>query len=103
MSKPLLSALDARVSVLEQKAFGHKRRRLTKRQLAELEGCSTRHIDRGVKRGVYAQPEIENKRCYWWSDSYRRKQSAADTLEARAARNPKFKSRSNPAAASPEV
>jgi hypothetical protein len=91
MGNPLLAAVAARLDALEKATFGHTRRRLTKRQLAELEGCSTRHIDRGVKRGIYAPPEIENKRCYWWSDSYRRTSGKADTAEARAARNPRLR------------
>jgi len=88
MSKPELAAIQHRLAALEQKTFGHERQRWSKRQLAEHEGVSTRHVMRGVKRGIYAKPEIENKRCYWWSDSYRCKPVAADTAAARAARNP---------------
>ena len=91
MSKPALAAIQARLDALEQLMFGHPRHRLTKRQVAELEGCSTRHIDRGVKRGIYAPPEIENNRCYWWSDSYRLKSTKPDTRASRAARDPRFR------------
>ena len=48
MSKVLLVAIQHRLDALEQSVFGHARHRLTKRQVAELEGCSTRHIDRGA-------------------------------------------------------
>src|SRR5262245_57987750 len=78
----------ARLAALEQEAFGHARHRLTKKQLAELEGRSTRSIDRGVNSGKYRAPEIENKRCKWWSDNYRLKGGDDDTPEARAQRNP---------------
>ena len=91
MSKPLLAAIQHRLDALEQKAFGHACHRLTKRQVAEIEGCSTRHIDRGVKRGIYAPPEIENGRCYWWSNTYRCVPGTADTKAARAARNPQLR------------
>jgi hypothetical protein len=93
MSKPQLAAIQHRLDALEQKAFGHARRRLTKRQVAELEGISTREVMRRVKRGGYAPPEIENNRCYWWSDSYRRTSGKADTAAARAARNPRLRAR----------
>jgi hypothetical protein len=86
----------ARLAALECATFGHARRRLTKKQLAEIEDCSTRSIDRGVARGVYAPPEIENKRCYWWSDTYRRAGGAVDTPALRAARNPALRTRDNP-------
>jgi hypothetical protein len=93
MSKPELAAVQARLDALENATFGHTRRRLTKRQVAELEGCSTRHVMRGVARGIYAKPEIENKRCYWWSDTYRRVPGTTDTKAARAARNPRLRAR----------
>ena len=103
-SKPLLSAIVARLDALEQKVLGHVRRRLTKRQLAELEGVSTRGVMRRVKRGDYAQPEVENGRLYWWSDSYRRKPASADTAEAKAARDPRLRGRVNePAPAPPDT
>jgi hypothetical protein len=89
--KLALAAVLARLDALERATFGHPRHRLTKRQVAELEGVSTRTIDRGVARGIYSPPEIENKRLYWWSDTYRRVPSAADTPAARAARNPRLR------------
>ena len=41
-------------------------RRLTKRQVAEREACSTRTIDRRVADGSLSPPDIINGRCYWW-------------------------------------
>jgi hypothetical protein len=78
------------------------RERWTKRKLAEKEGCSTREVMRRVKRKVYVEPEIENGRCYWWSDSYRRVPSTADTPAMRAARNPQLRPR-KPTPTSPET
>jgi hypothetical protein len=101
-NKPTLTAVLARLDALEKKTFGHVRRRLSKRQVAELEGKSTRSVDRGVERGIYARPEIENGRCWWWSDTYRCEPATADTPEGRAARNPRMRSR-KPAQASPEI
>lgn len=92
--KLAFAAVLARLDALERKTFGHPRHRLTKRQVAELEGVSTRTIDRGVARGIYSPPEIENKRLYWWSDTYRRIPGAADTPTARAARNPRLRRKS---------
>jgi hypothetical protein len=96
MSKPLLAAMQARLDALERATFGEAHRRLTKRDLATLEGCSTRHIMRGVKSGIYRAPEIENGRCYWWSHNYRLKSASADTPAARAARNPKLRIKPEP-------
>ena len=93
MSKPLLAAHSARLAALELAQFGHVRHRWSKRQLAEHEGVSTRTIDRGVARGIYTPPEVENKRCYWWSDTYRRVSGTTDTAAARAARNPRLRPR----------
>src|SRR5262245_62686335 len=89
--KLILDAILARLDAIERATFGYVRHRLTKRQLAEIEGCSTRTIDRGVARGVYAQPEIENKRLYWWSDTYKRTSVTVDTPAAKAARNPRLR------------
>jgi len=99
MTKLTHAAIAARLDALERVTFGYVRRRLTKRQLAEIEGCSTRTIDRGVARGVYAQPEVENKRLFWWSDTYKHTAAAADTPAARAARNPRLRK----GATSPEI
>ena len=90
-NKVILDAILARLDALERKTFGHVRQRWSKRQLAEHEGKSTRSIDRGVKTGIYAQPEIENGRLYWWSDSYRRGAATADTPALRRARNPQLR------------
>ena len=89
--KLILAELGARIVALEQRAFGRTRRRLSKKQLAEQEACSTREVMRRVARGIYSQPEVENGRLYWWSDSYRRVPATADTPEARAARNPRLR------------
>ena len=102
MSKLVLAAIHARLDALEKRTFGHPRRRLSKRQLAELEGCSTREVMRRVARGIYSQPEIENGRIYFWSDSYRRVPSTADTPAMLAARNPQLRPR-NPTPTSPET
>ena len=40
-------------------------RRLTKRQVAEREACSTRTIDRRVADGSLSPPDIINGRCFW--------------------------------------
>ena len=93
MGKLILDAILARLDALEKKAFGHVRERWSKRKLAEKEACSTREVMRRVERGVYSQPEIENGRLYWWSDSYRAVPSAADTPAMRAARNPQLRPR----------
>jgi hypothetical protein len=94
VSKFQFAAVHARLAALEQKTFGHVRHRWSKRQVAEHEGVSTRTIDRGVARGIYSPPEIENGRLYWWSDSYRVVPGAADTPAARAARNPRLRRKS---------
>ena len=88
MGKLVLAALDARITALEEKLVGHGRQRLTKRALAEREGVSEREVDRRRASGIYAQPEIERKRCYWWSDTYRLVPATTDTAAARAARKP---------------
>ena len=69
MSKLVLAAVLARLAALEQRTFGHARQRWSKSQLAKHQGISTRSVDRNVARGIYVQPEIENGRCWWWSDS----------------------------------
>ena len=102
MGKLILDAIHARLDALEKRTFGHVRERWGKRKLAEKEGCSTREVMRRVKRKVYAEPEIENGRCYWWSDSYRRVPSTADTPALRAARNPQLRPR-KPTPTSPET
>jgi hypothetical protein len=93
MSKLQFAAVHARLAALEQRTFGYVRHRWSKRQLAEHEGVTPRTVDRGVVRGIYAQPEIENGRLYWWSDSYRRVPGAVDTAAMRAARNPRLRVR----------
>jgi hypothetical protein len=93
MAASKFADIIARIDALERATFGYARRRLTKKQLAEIENCSTRSIDRGVKRGVYAPPEIENKRCFWWSDTYRVASGAVDTPEMRTEGNPKLEPR----------
>jgi hypothetical protein len=87
-TKLTLAAICARLEVLEKNIFGHVRQRWSKRQLAEHEGISTREVMRRVKRRVYTPPEVENRRLYWWSDSYRLEPASVDSPELRAARNP---------------
>ena len=89
MGKLALDAILARLDALEQKTFGHVRQRWSKRQLAEHEGVTPRSIMRGVERGKYAQPMVENGRLYWWSDSYRLKDGIADTAAMKAERDPR--------------
>jgi hypothetical protein len=96
MSKPAIAAILARLDALERAFFGEPHERLTKSRLAEREGISPRSVDRGIARGTYAQPEIENGRLYWWSHNYRLTPGTADTPAMRAARNPRL--RGKPAA-----
>jgi hypothetical protein len=92
MSNKTLSTLrahSARLAALEMAVHGYVRQRLSKRQLAEAEGISTRTVDRRVADGVYVTPEVESGRLYWWSDSFRRGAGVADTPELRALRDPR--------------
>ena len=91
MGKLILDAILARLDALECVTFGQPRQRLSKSALAKREGISTREVDRRRASGVYAAPEIENGRLYWWSNSYRRVSATADTPAARAARNPRLR------------
>lgn len=91
MSKPILATIQDRLDQLEHAVFKPTVRLLSKRQLAELEGVSTRTVDRRVADGVYTPPQIENGRCRWPSDNYRRVHATADSAEARAARNPRLR------------
>jgi hypothetical protein len=100
--KLIIAEMQAQIAALQRAVHGHVRERWSKRRLAEKEGCCTREVMRRVKRKVYAEPEIENGRCYWWSDSYRRVPSTADTPAMRAARNPQLRSRKS-APTSPET
>lgn len=47
-------------------------RRLTKRAVAEREGCSPRTIDRRLKQGTLPPPDIINGRLYWWLSALQR-------------------------------
>jgi hypothetical protein len=91
MGKLILNAILARLDALETTVLGRPRRRLTKRDVAELEGIDPRSVMRGVKRGTYAEPEVENKRLYWWSDTYRLKAGSADSAAAKAVRDPRLR------------
>lgn len=51
-------------------------RRLTKRQLAQRRGKSTRTIDRDVARGILPPPQFENGRAYWWLSALQRHERA---------------------------
>jgi hypothetical protein len=95
MGKLVFDAIHARLDALERAMFGQVRRRLTKRDVAELEGVNPRTIMRGVGR-LYAKPEIINKRLYWWSDTYRLQRGKPDTAAARAARNPGLRKPAQP-------
>jgi predicted DNA-binding transcriptional regulator AlpA len=47
-------------------------RRLTKRQVAEREACSTRTIDRRVADGSFPAPNVIAGRLYWWLSALQR-------------------------------
>ena len=100
--KLIIAEMQAQIAALQRAVHGHVRERWGKRKVAEKEGCSTREVMRRVKRGTYSQPEVENGRLYWWSDTYRRASGTADTPEARAARNPALRRRKS-TQASPET
>jgi hypothetical protein len=76
----LLATLSLRVTALEallgcateQPIDPANDRRLTKRQLAQRQGKSTRTIDRDVERGVLPAPVVENGRCFWWISDLQR-------------------------------
>jgi hypothetical protein len=91
VGKLIVAEIIAHLAALETAVHGAPRRRWGKRQLAEHEDISTREVMRRVARGVYAQPEIENGRLYWWSDSYRRVSGTADSPAAKAARDPRLR------------
>jgi hypothetical protein len=91
--KLIIAEMQAQIAALQRAVHGHVRERWGKRKVAEKEGCSTREVMRRVKRGVYAEPEVEGNRLYWWSDTYRRASGTADTPEMRAARNPQSRAR----------
>jgi len=61
-----LGALEE--TVRERKPQEAKRRRLTKRQVAEREGVSPRTIERRVEDDMLPPPQIIAGRHYWWSD-----------------------------------
>jgi hypothetical protein len=54
-------------------------RRLTKRRVAEREGCSTRTVDRRVADGSLPSPDIINNRCFWWLSVLQRHERAQST------------------------
>jgi hypothetical protein len=85
-NKPVLAAILARLGVLERRVLGHVRIRETKAERARRKGVSTRTIARRVADGTEDQPDIINKRWYFWVDEPER--GTADTAEARRARNP---------------
>ena len=94
MGKLLLDEILARLDALETAAFGHPRRRLSKKALAAQRGCSTRQVMRDVERKVLPPPdEVVNNRLFWWSDSVERhsKRGPADTPEAKALRAPRLR------------
>jgi hypothetical protein len=95
MGKLILDAILARLNALEAAAFGRPRQRLSKAELAKVEGCSTRQVMRKVEHKLLPPPDDSiNNRLFWWSDSierHRRKQ--ADSPAARAARNPQKRPR----------
>jgi hypothetical protein len=102
MGKLALDAIHLRLDALERRTFGHPRQRLSKRQLAEHEGCSTRQVMRKVEQKLLPPPDdVTNGRLFWWSDSLERhrKRAQADTPAARRARNPALRPRKSVQAA----
>jgi hypothetical protein len=91
--KLIIAEMQAQIAALQRAVHGHVRERWSKRKLAEKEGVTPREVMRRVARGIYSQPEIENGRVYFWSDTYRRVPSTADTPAMRAARNPQLRPR----------
>ena len=95
MGKLIIDAILARLDALETTVHGRPRQRLTKADLAQQEGVTTRSIDRRVAEGkLPPADDIINGRLYWWSDSivrHRRIRGAPDTAAARAARIPQLR------------
>jgi hypothetical protein len=91
MSKPVIAAILARLDALERALFGEPHERLSMSQLAKREGVTPRTIARGIARGIYRPPEVENNRLYFWSHNYRLTRGTADTPAMRAARNPRLR------------
>jgi hypothetical protein len=88
--KLALNDIRARLAALESAVYGHSRERWSKRKVAEHDGVNPRTVMRGVGT-VYAKPEVENGRLYWWSDTYRLKPAAADTPALKDARDPRLR------------
>jgi predicted DNA-binding transcriptional regulator AlpA len=90
--KFIFDTILARLDALEAATMGRPRRRLSKAELAKLEGISTRSVDRRVKdRRLPPSDDIIGGRHFWWSDSlerHRRMHANPDSPAARAARNP---------------
>jgi hypothetical protein len=61
-------------------------RRLTKRQLAQRRGKSTRTVDRDVERGILPAPQFENGRAYWWLSALQRHEREREHGKPRAPR-----------------
>lgn len=96
MTNKIFDDILDRLGALEAVVMGRKDaaptdprfdRRLTKRELAQRRGKSTRTVDRDVERGVLPPPEVENGRCYWWLSTLQRherkraKEVAAETKQ----------------------
>lgn len=93
MNKILLDTILSRLDALEASAFGRPRRRLSKTQLAEAEGCSTREVMRRVERKALPPPDdVISNRLFWWSDHverHRRQRATTDSPSLKAARDPR--------------
>jgi len=96
--KLILTTIHARLDALELAALGHRRERLSKSQLAKIEGVTPRTIDRRVKSGILPpSDDVISGHHYWWSDSierHQRQRAEVDTAAARAARNPRLRDKS---------
>ena len=95
MGKLILDAILARLDALECARSGNPASGSQEARLAKREGVGPREVDRRrLKRGIYAAPEIENGRLYWWSDSLPSASPPRLTApRARAARDPRLRSK----------
>jgi hypothetical protein len=93
-NKLILDTILARLDALETAALGRPRKRMSKSEVADHEDCSTRTVDRRVANGTLPpSDDVINGRHFWWSDTLERPRGKADTAAARAARNPRLRSK----------
>jgi hypothetical protein len=97
--KLTLATILNRLDALERRTLGPKPLE-TRAERAKRKGVSSRTIARRVAAGTEAQPKLVDGRWYFEKDD-ESERGEADTAEARAARNPRLRSKGTPA--SPEV